>query len=244
MITLHKYLPAWGLPDLSPFCIKVETYLRMRGLPFTSQVSDVRKSPKGKLPFIEDGTQKISDSRDILTHLERTADAPLDAGITASEQALSVAFRALFEEELYFYVLALRWQSDANWHVYAPTMREYLKTIGLPRPLISLALPIVRRGSIKHAWHQGAGRHSEAELNARAIELANAVETQLEAGPYFLGPTPRCIDATAYAFLCGGLWAPFDSAFQSHLLTLPNIVAYAERMRDQFYAQHPSPQCQ
>jgi glutathione S-transferase len=200
----------------------------------------VRKSPKGKLPFIEDGTQKISDSRDILAHLERTASTPLDAGITAAEQALSIAFRALFEEELYFYALALRWQPDASWHVYAPTMREYLEAIGLPRPLIGLALPVVRRGSIRHAWHQGAGRHSEAEINARAIELANAIETQLGAGPYFFGPAPRCIDATAYAFLCGSLWGPFDSAFQRHLRTLPNIVSYAERIRDQYYAQGPS----
>jgi hypothetical protein len=29
MITLHKFGPAWGTPDISPFCIKVETYLRM-----------------------------------------------------------------------------------------------------------------------------------------------------------------------------------------------------------------------
>ena len=235
MITLHKYMPAWGLPDLSPFCIKVETYLRMRGVPFTSQVSDVRKSPKGKLPFIEDGAERVSDSRDILAYLERTAPTPLDAGMTANEQALSIAFRALFEEELYFYALALRWQSDAGWRAYKPTMRAYLAAIGIPRPLIGLALPVVRRGSIKHAWHQGAGRHSDAEINARAIEIANAIATQIGAGPYFLGATPRCIDATAYGFLSGSLWGPFESDFQRHLRSLPNIVSYAERMRDQYY---------
>lgn len=236
MITLHKFVPAWGLPDLSPFCVKVETYLRMRGLPFDSKVSDVRKSPKGKLPYIEQDGVRLSDSRDILAHLERSADSPLDSGITPAEQATSTAFRALFEEELYFYVLALRWKTEAGWRIYQPTMRQYLETVGIPRFIAGAILPAVRRGMVQHTWRQGAGRHSESEINARAIEGVNAIATQLGDGPYFLGQTPRCIDATAYAFLASSMWSPFEGALKSHLLSLPNVVAYAERMRDQFYS--------
>ena len=29
MVTLYKFNGAWGMPDISPFCIKVETYLRL-----------------------------------------------------------------------------------------------------------------------------------------------------------------------------------------------------------------------
>lgn len=32
MIKLHQLAPAFGLPNASPFCMKVETYLRMAGL--------------------------------------------------------------------------------------------------------------------------------------------------------------------------------------------------------------------
>ncbi|HKY92215.1 MAG TPA: hypothetical protein VJM11_14295 [Nevskiaceae bacterium] len=32
MLVLHKFIPAFGLPDMSPFVIKLETYLRMAGL--------------------------------------------------------------------------------------------------------------------------------------------------------------------------------------------------------------------
>ena len=34
MIKLYQFNPAWGLPNPSPFCMKVETYLRMVGLPY------------------------------------------------------------------------------------------------------------------------------------------------------------------------------------------------------------------
>lgn len=34
MIELHQFRPFWGLPNASPFCMKVETYLRFRGIPY------------------------------------------------------------------------------------------------------------------------------------------------------------------------------------------------------------------
>ncbi len=33
MITLHQFARVWDIPNLSPFCSKVETYLRMAGIP-------------------------------------------------------------------------------------------------------------------------------------------------------------------------------------------------------------------
>lgn len=43
MIKLYQFSPAWGLPNPSPFCMKVETYLRMTGLPY--------EAINGALPF-------------------------------------------------------------------------------------------------------------------------------------------------------------------------------------------------
>ena len=34
MIKLYQFAPAFGLPNASPFCMKMETYLRMAGLPY------------------------------------------------------------------------------------------------------------------------------------------------------------------------------------------------------------------
>jgi hypothetical protein len=48
MIKVHQFAPAFGLPNASPFCMKLETYLRMAGLPF-ELVDDgnVIKAPQG-----------------------------------------------------------------------------------------------------------------------------------------------------------------------------------------------------
>jgi len=44
MIKLYQFHPAWGLPNPSPFCMKVETYLRMAGLPY--------EGVNGAVPFL------------------------------------------------------------------------------------------------------------------------------------------------------------------------------------------------
>ena len=56
MIRLHQFAPAFGLLNASPFCMKLEMYLRMAGLPYEAVNSgDVMKAPKRKLPYIDDG---------------------------------------------------------------------------------------------------------------------------------------------------------------------------------------------
>ena len=69
MIKLYQYLPAFGLPNASPFCMKLETYLRMAGLPFEAPVVSLRelgRAPKGKMPYIEDGVRIPADSTFIM----------------------------------------------------------------------------------------------------------------------------------------------------------------------------------
>ena len=87
MIKLYQFNPAWGLPNPSPFCMKVETYLRMVGLPY-EVINGVLpfKAPKKKLPYIEDGTQVIADSGFILKHLRQTYGDKLDENLSDHEK--------------------------------------------------------------------------------------------------------------------------------------------------------------
>ena len=72
MITLYQFSPVWGLPNTSPFCLKVETYLRMTEVPYEIKfVMDPRKSPKGKLPVIKMNGETIPDSELIIDYLKQ-----------------------------------------------------------------------------------------------------------------------------------------------------------------------------
>ncbi len=46
MITLYRFAPVWGIPNLSPACVKVETYLRMVNLPYEVRSAVPMKAPR------------------------------------------------------------------------------------------------------------------------------------------------------------------------------------------------------
>ena len=71
MIKLYQFQPAFGLPNASPFCMKVENYLRMAVLPYEIAPNASHfKAPKGKLPYIEDGAKVVADSSFIIEYLK------------------------------------------------------------------------------------------------------------------------------------------------------------------------------
>ena len=116
MIKLYQFAPAWGIPNVSPFCVKTETYLRMANLPYEKHNALPPQAPKGKLPFIDDNGTKIADSRFIIEYLKETYGDTLDQHLNASQRAISVAMQRMIEDDLYWAKMYARWgKSDANW---------------------------------------------------------------------------------------------------------------------------------
>ncbi|MBK7539914.1 MAG: hypothetical protein IPI49_32085 [Myxococcales bacterium] len=52
----------WGLGNLSLFCTKPETYLRMTETPYDSKPPSMSGAPKGKIPYVTLGGELIGDS--------------------------------------------------------------------------------------------------------------------------------------------------------------------------------------
>lgn len=227
MIRLHQFAPAFGLLNASPFCMKLEVYLRLAGLPYEA-VNDgnVMKAPKGKLPYIEDQGAVVADSTFVIDYLKATYGDTLDAAITAEQRAQATAFQRLFEENLYWAVVHTRWAEPAGW---ARTKAGFFGA--LPVPLRWLLPPLARRGILGEMRGHGMGRHSEAEIHAIARRDVDAVADFLADKPYMLGPLPTSLDATAYAFLANLLWAPVDSPIRRHAASRPNLEAYCQRMK-------------
>ena len=97
MIVLHQFAPAFGLPNASPFCMKVETWLRIAGLPFTlDNRASPLKAPKGKLPYIDDDGETVADSGMIIANLVRKHGVDPDAKLDAHQRAVATAFTRLF----------------------------------------------------------------------------------------------------------------------------------------------------
>jgi glutathione S-transferase len=235
MITLHKFNSAWGLPDISPFCVKVETYLRVMGLDYQGIVTDARKAPEGKCPYIVDDGRTVCDSGSIIRYFEDKSPTPLDAGMAEREQAIASAFRAMLEEHFYFVNLWKRWVDPDGWAVYGPVIREYGEAIGIPKPFAPLVAGMVRRQLTKSLHAQGTGRRPTEAIVAKGVEYMQAISSYLDNKPFFLGDRPHTIDATVYGFAASVIWTPIGGPIQDAALNSDNLVPYCERIRSRFF---------
>ncbi|MFY0578466.1 Tom37 metaxin N-terminal-like domain-containing protein [Cystobacter fuscus] len=120
MITLYQTPVAWGTPNLSPFCFKLEAYLRMVDLPYEVKLADLRYAPKGKAPYADiDGTI-MGDSQFIIERLKKQYGDPLDSKLTPEQVAVGHAVRRMLEECTYWYIVYMRWVDEAGWLAYLP----------------------------------------------------------------------------------------------------------------------------
>jgi len=235
-ITVHKFLSAWGQPDLSPFVFKLETYLRMAGIPYRGVSGDARRAPKGKLPYIEHDGKKIGDSSFIIEHLKTSFGDPLDAALSAHDRAVAAACQAMVEEQLYFVLLYQRWQEKPGWVTYEPVLRDYLGTLGIPAILRGAVLSMARKKVLQTLRAQGVGRHSSAEVDAIGKRVVHSVADLMGDRPFFLGDGPCSIDATVYSFMTTLMDTPFPSEVKEHARAVPALRAYTDRMRDRYWS--------
>lgn len=233
MIILHQFPPTYGLPSASPFCMKVETYLRMAGLSYRSNYGfDLPRAPKGKLPYIEDDGRLIADSGLIMDYLKATYGDPLDAHLSPAERAVALAFIRLLDEHLYWAGgIQPRWVDAAGWKT---TRAAFFRELSAPLRLI---IPhMARRSMRKQMQGQGLGRHTVEEIHGMAVADVTALADYLGEKPFFLGDRPTSIDATVHAHIANIIVPPIDSPAKRHALGFPNLEAYCRRMKEAYYA--------
>lgn len=226
MIELHQFRPFWGLPNASPFCMKAETYLRYRRIPYKVVPSGPRKSPTGKIPFIVEDGRVISDSEAIIAHFESRTQDRLDDGLSAAERATAFFVRELVEDRLYWQITYMRWGDPSGWAVFKPDLVKYLP-LGMRGPVLFL----LRRMLLRQMQQRGLVRTDPQGAYAKGKAVLDTLAGLLGDQPYFLGDVPRSLDMSLYAFLANILDQPHGNPLQSHARTLANLAGYCARMK-------------
>lgn len=232
MIRLFQFSPALGLPNASGFCLKMETWLRMAGLPYQNVYTmNLGRAPKGKLPFIidEEG-DTLADSGLIIDHLTKRHGVALDAHLDRGQRAQSLLLQRTLEEHAYWCVVYFRWADDRFW----PATRKAFFG-GLRAPHAWFVPTLARQGMLKQVRAAGIGRHTPDEITALGMRDIEAIATVLGDKPFLFGE-PSSIDATAYGMLANVLFVDLDIPLKRQIeCDYPSIVRYCERMRQVYW---------
>lgn len=244
-VKLYGYLPAWGLPCISPYVTKTANYMAMTGIDYEFHAQDLTRldedAPAGKLPYIidEDST-KVHDSTRIIDHFQRTRGNPLNADEPAEQAATALAFQRLIEENLYWSgVIEPRWRLDSGWHTYVPYIldqgdKSYEEIWPALDPGLKDFLDAFRQRVLDGFNGQGMGRRTHDEVLAFYKDDVNALSNYLDGKDFFMGDKPHTMDATVYSILRHIMDQPQEWPGQDYPHTKDNLVGYAKRMRDNF----------
>jgi glutathione S-transferase len=231
-IKLFQFPRMFATPNISPFCCKLETWLRIAGIPYeVVDTPDPRKGPKGKVPFIEEGGRRIGDSALIIDHLKRTRGIDPDARLDDRQRATTLVVQRTIEEHYAFIVLYTHFIRDAGWQHMQSTLQ------GVPTFIRPFVLPMVRGHMRKALNMQGTLRHSDEEIMDAARRDWQAILSLASDEPFFFGAEPSTVDATLFGALATTLFTPVPSPIRDFLESQPKIVAYAERMRAKYFPE-------
>ena len=232
MVKLYSFGPAFDMVDPSPFVLKIDAYLRIANIPYETipDVNNLRKAPKGKLPFITDGDKTIADSQFIIAYLQEKFHVELDDNLSSEQQGLAYLMGKALDEDLYWCLVYSRWAKDDTW----PLVKNALFG-SMPFPLKLIVPVIARKGVLGALKKQGLGRHSNEEINTIADNSFKALSEVLADKNYFFGDTSSTFDATAFGFLDQFINVSIDCEMNDLAKKYSNLVSYCNNFRDQYY---------
>lgn len=237
-IRLFQFPRLFSIPNLSPFCCKLETWLRIAGIPYdVVDVPNPRKSPKGKLPFIEDEGLRIGDTSLIVAHLKKTRGIDADAQLDPLQQATALLVQRTIEEHYAFVVLYTHFIREEGWRHTRVTFDA------VPAPMRPMVARIVRAQMRRILWVQGLLRHSEQDIIESALCDWRAVLAVMSEGPFFFGERPTTVDAMVFAALATTVLTPIESPIRDFIQSHPACVAYALRTRSRFFPELAAEAC-
>lgn len=229
MIQLFTFPAAFGLRNVSPFCLKVEMALVHLGLDFEIvEQSDPRQSPKGKLPYIVVDGESIADSELIFDELDRRTGGGLYGNLSSQELGNGFAWVRLLDDHLYWLMVASRWLDDSWW----PNVKQGFFS-ELPFPL-SKIVPVVARRQVRQTYQlHGLGKHSLEEQKEFARKDLAALDAVVTSRSYLLGDSLSVFDFSAASLLAGILDNQPSSWITEIAQDFPALKDYAERVQSQ-----------
>ncbi len=236
-IQMVQFAGGYGVASFSPFCLKLQAYLRLTGIPYRAvNARDTSKAPTGKMPYIIDGSQTVGDSGRIISHLKNKSQKDPDTGLTRQQRAQSLALTRLLEEHFAWTMVYSRWLDPDN----AGTLKKVF--FGkIPTPIRLVVVPMLVRRVRRSLWGQGIGRHDKATIYQMGCDDLDALADALGNQDYFFGDTPTTIDTVAYGFLANLLNTPFTSPLQNHARKHATLVAYVARLDQSWFPKTTKP---
>ncbi|XP_046551615.1 failed axon connections homolog [Haliotis rubra] len=207
-VILHQIGRGPYAPSMTPFAVKLETYLRMARIPYqvvNDNLQGLKMSSKGKVPWIEYNGKAVADSTLCIDFLNEKLEVDLHQHLSPRDKGAAMAMQVMTEEHLYWFLALFRYQYDND--------KTFIKqTLKIGWFVVRIAKYMVANST----WYQGLGRHTEEEVT-------QMFKKELQALSDFMGKSsPQGVSR-------------LETALERITDKYPNLAAYCNRMKETFW---------
>ncbi|CAJ0930325.1 unnamed protein product, partial [Mesorhabditis belari] len=232
-------LPRAGIiPSVSPFSLKLETWLRIVDIPYENISTEFKKtSSKGQVPFIEYNGHQYADTSNIIEFLIKEFHKEnFDSFLSPLDIANRQAFHHLIEQSIVWATLANRSQPECGWMFTEKGLLSHFT--GVKKFVAEKVIGPRFQKNLKSSTHtQGYGRYSIEELELIIKNDLTALDTFLGEKLFFFGDQPSTFDATAFGPLAQVFFTPLACRGVQRFAetNCKHLISWADRMKSRFW---------
>merc|ERR1711872_717382 len=243
MVYLFQFTRSPQIPSISPFCLKLESWLKLHGIKYQNVDHKSKfRSKKGMLPFIELNGEEIADSNIVIETLSKKFDKSMPAQLSQDQKNVQHAMIAMVENHLHWTIVHWRSKDVDN------TLKGYqlnLQTaIGSKAPASLLNFyfkyTFCRKGLKKVKAH-GLGVHTAEEIEQFGKKDLQALSEMLGDKEFFFGDEPAMLDLVVYSHVAQLVMIEKDypRSLRDYLeADCKNLVGLVNRMKDRCWGDH------
>ncbi|KAI1705114.1 outer mitochondrial membrane transport complex protein domain-containing protein [Ditylenchus destructor] len=232
MVYFYQFPRRPFTPNISPFCLKVETFLIHHGIKFEMTESQMLRSTEGKMPFVELNGKQIPDSQLII--LELTKHFNIRENLNPKQKA---------QDRIISRFLDHATSPAVYYNKIGTNTSKFVKALAEEHPLYKFRFVFIPM-MYTYMWQclngEGTGRHQPEQIQEILHADLEALDDFLGDNEWILGGNePSLADMTLFSHIAGGYHLPYDLPIQELLEEeFPRLIAHHNRMADRYFPEH------
>jgi len=243
IVYLYQFPRCPKLPNISPKCLKVETWLKLHGIKYENVNHNAKlRSKRGLLPFVELNGEEIADSEIIIKSLAKTYNKDLDASLNQEQKNIQHAMLTMVDNHLHgaFMMWATR-NADNLLNGYKLNLQQ-LMGMKIPAGILNFIFKhsYCRKGMAK-AKASGFKGYTPEEVEEEGKKDLLVLKEMLGEQQFFFGDEPHSLDLVAFCHIAQILNVESEVAcpLRDYMdEECKNLVGLYNRMKDRAWGDH------
>nr|CDJ97721.1 Glutathione S-transferase domain containing protein [Haemonchus contortus] len=231
IVYLYQFPRSASMPNVSPFCLKVETFLKANKIPYEVRPLLMGRSQYGLLPFIELNGEHIADSQIIIHRL--TEHFKTKTLLIPRDEAIARTIDRMTDNHTFLLLCQFKVLSSGTNDFFSMTLSE----AGAPKLFIPILAYLFRRKAANRVTGS-LGHFSTEDFKMFLKKDYDAYRDLLGDQKFLFGDEINAVDCTVFGTLATALYHPAASYAKDLLKEeYPTLVAYLDRIRDQVFGE-------